>query len=141
MVRATIQLYGRAESACGAVDALRAVGLGDANIASLVLATDSSCRHPSSPPLVAKARSVRASIPGLGPCIITGWLVDDLPDGRQPSTEGWLRQLLKRAGASEKDIQMGVTTLQGGGGLVSVRSNDRIGSEPTVDDILKGRGA
>ena len=83
---------------------------------------------------------MRASIPGLGPCIITGWLVDDLPDGRQPSTEGWLRQLLKRAGASEKDIQMGVTTLQGGGGLVSVRSNDRIGSEPTVDDILKGCG-
>lgn len=138
MVRATIQLHDRAENACSAVDALRAVGLGDTSVASVVLATGTS-QPPSSRPPIDSARSVWAPIPGLGLGVITGWLVDELPDGGGLNTEGWLRQLLNPACASQKDVQMAVATLQGGGGIVSVRSNDRVESEPTVNDILKGR--
>lgn len=84
---------------------------------------------------------MQASVPGLGLSIITGWLVDELPHAPELNAEGWLRRLLERARPSDKDIERVVAALHGKGGLVSVCSDDRIGSVPTINEVLKGRGA
>lgn len=139
MVRTTTQRHDRAENAWSAVDALRAVGLGDDTVALVVLASEMSSQCRSNRPPVDGARSVLASIPGLGPGVVTGWLVSELPDEEGLDAESWLRHLLKEACPGENHIRMMVATLRAGGGLVSVRSSDRIESEPTVNDILKGR--
>lgn len=141
MSRATIELHDRSEEAFSAVADLGAVGLGDANVASLILDPGPSSmfgvsRSPGTGPQL-----VRASIPGLGSSIITGWLVDELPPASEFTTEAWLGQLLERARPSDNDIKLVIETLRAGGAIVSVCSNDRIGSQPTVNEILKGRGA
>lgn len=143
MARATIELHDRAEDACSALESLRAVGLGDANVASVTmdagpLSQSASGAHRSCEP---GPRSAQASIPGLGPIMITGWLVDELAQATGLNPEDWLGQLLQRACPSDKDITLVINALQTGGALVSVCSGDRIGSMPTVDEILKGRGA
>lgn len=142
MARATIELHIRSEDAWSAVADLRAVGLGEANVASLVMAAEPFGKRTSeaSRPSEAEPRTVRASIPGLGSSIITGWLSDELPDGTELHAEAWLHKLLERARPSDKDIERVVATLRGKGGLVSVCSDERIGSEPTVNEVLKGRG-
>ncbi|MDP3400394.1 MAG: hypothetical protein Q8R97_04670 [Brevundimonas sp.] len=143
MARATIEIHDRSEDAFSAVEDLRAVGLGDASVASLVMAAEPSSeptsetrRSPDAGP-----RSVQASIPGIGLSIITGWLVDELPHAPDLNAEAWLRRLLERARPSDKDIERVVAALHGRGGLVSVCSDDRIGSVPTINEVLKGRGA
>lgn len=140
MARATIELHDRSEDAVSAVEDLRAVGLGDVNVASVILDAGPSTPDVSRSPETS-SQLVRTSIPGLGSSIITGWLVDELPPASECTTEAWLGQLLERARPSDNDIKLVIATLRAGGAIVSVCSDDRIGSQPTVDDILRGRGA
>lgn len=139
MARATIELHDRSEDAVSAVEDLRAVGLGDVNVASLILDAGPSTSDVSRS-LETSSQLVRTSIPGMGSSIITGWLVDELPPASGLTTEAWLGQLLERARPSENDIKLVIETLRAGGAIVSVCSDDRIGSQPTVNDILRGRG-
>lgn len=139
MARATIELHDRSEDAVSAVEDLRAVGLGDVNVASLILDAGPSTSDVSRS-LETSSQLVRTSIPGMGSSIITGWLVDELPPASELTTEAWLGQLLERARPSDNDIKLVIETLRAGGAIVSVCSDDRIGSQPTVNDILRGRG-
>lgn len=139
MARATIELHDPSEDAVSAVEDLRAVGLGDVNVASLILDAGPSTSDVSRS-LETSSQLVRTSIPGMGSSIITGWLVDELPPASGLTTEAWLGQLLERARPSENDIKLVIETLRAGGAIVSVCSDDRIGSQPTVNDILRGRG-
>lgn len=142
MARATIELHDRSEDAWSAVQDLRAVGLGQASVASIVMDAEPVLESTpaTSGPSEGEPHAVRAVIPGLGSSIITGWLSDEIPDGKELRAEAWLHQLLERARPSNKDIERVVATLRGKGGLVSVCSDERIGSEPTVNEVLKGRG-
>lgn len=143
MARATIELHDRPEDAFSAVEDLRAVGLGDASVASVAIYAEPLERSASGAHRLheGRPRSVRVPIPGLGLSIITGWLVEELPQAAGLNAEAWLGQLMKRARPSDRDVTLMVHTLQGGGALVSVCSDDRIGSQPTMNEVLKGRGA
>lgn len=142
MARATIELHDRSEDALSTIEDLRAVGLGEANVAAVFLDAGplSEPRSGKPRPPETGARSVRTSIPGLGSSIISGWLADALPPASGLDAEAWLRQLLERARPSDKNIKRVIDTLHAGGAIVSVCSDDRIGSQPSVSEVLKGRG-
>ena len=42
---------------------------------------------------------------------------------------------------SAAKIELIITTLRRGGGVVTVRPDDRVGSPPTVDEVLEGRNS
>lgn len=142
MPRATIKLFDRPEEASRAAEDLHAVGLGDVNVASLIMAAeDPSSENAGAGAPDGGARLVRALIPDLGPAVITGWLADSIPAGPGSNLGAWLSQLLEAAQPSAEKVELIVDTLREGGGIVSVRPDDRASSPPTVEEILEGRNS
>jgi|GEM_PF-1835480 len=142
MPRATIQLYDRPDDARHAVEDLHAVGLGDVNVGSLIMgANGSSGVDEEAAPGDDSPRLGRVLIPDLGPALITGWLADPFPSASGSDLGAWLGQLLEVARPSAAKIELIITTLRRGGGVVTVRPDDRVGSPPTVEEVLEGRSS
>ena len=142
MPRATIQLYDRPDDARRAVEDLHAVGLGDVNVGSLIMgANGSSGVDEEAAPGDDSPRLGRVLIPDLGPALITGWLADPFPSAPGSDLRAWLSQLLEAAQPSAEKVELIINTLREGGGIVSVRPDDRAGSPPTVEEILEGRNS
>lgn len=142
MPRATIQLYDRPDDARRAVEDLHAVGLGDVNVASLILGADGCSGVDEEAGLGDDGpRLGRVLIPHLGPAVITGWLTDPFPSTPGSDLRAWLSQLLEAARPNDAKIELIITTLRRGGAVVTVRPDDRVGSPPTVEEVLEGRNS
>lgn len=142
MPRATIQLYDRPDDARCAVEDLHAVGLGDVNVASLTMGADcASGVDEEAGSGDDGPRHGRVLIPDLGPALITGWLAEPLPSAPGSDLRAWLSQLLEAARPSAEKVELIITTLRRGGGVVTVRLDDRVGSPPTVEEVLEGRNS
>lgn len=142
MPRATIQLYDRPDDARRAVEDLHAVGLGDVNVASLTMGADGCSGVDEEAGSGDNGpRLGRVLIPNLGPVFVTGWLTDPFPSAPGSDLRAWLSQLLEAARPTDAKIELIITTLRRGGGVVTVRPDGRVGSPPTVEEVLEGRNS
>lgn len=144
MERATIELHDRREDAIASAEALREVGLATGDIGLIYL------MQPGSDPVVSEQRDgqgsqdrrslalVSVDVPGLGTAVLGGWLIETRPS--ESTCLSWLQGLLAPARRSNAELEGLVTTLRTGGGIVSIRSTDRDSTEPSIDEILLGRG-
>lgn len=117
------------------------MGLGDGSVASLIMGRTSSSADEEAGPGDDNPRLGRVFIPELGPALITGWLADPLPSVPGSDLGAWLSQLLEVARPSAAKVELIITTLRRGGGVVTVRPDDRVGSPPTVEEVLVGRSS